>query len=57
MGGWKDEDRDGRYYTGSGEAGRVLQMEGWGRQGVREGGRILRMKELKPLSAIYNRHI
>ena len=40
--GWLDEDRDGRYYKGSGEAGMVLQMEGWragGRAGGREGGR------------------
>ena len=28
MDGWKDEDRDGRHYKGSGEAGRVLQIEG-----------------------------
>ena len=42
---WKDGDRDGRYYKGSGEAGRVY--------GGREGGRILRMKELKPLYQIY----
>ena len=41
-----------RYYKESGEAGRLLQIEGW-RAGVREGGRegwrISRMKELKPL--------
>ena len=49
---WKDEDRDGRYYKGSGEAGRVLQTEGW-RAGGREGGRISRMKELKPLYQLY----
>ena len=24
--GWKDEDRDGMYYKGSGEAGRILQL-------------------------------
>ena len=36
--GWLDEDRDGRYYKGSGEAGMVLQMEGW-RAGGRAGGR------------------
>ena len=40
MVGWKDEDRYGRYYKGSGEAGMVLQMEGWregGCEGRREG--------------------
>ena len=37
MDGWKDGDREGRYYKGSGEASRVLQMEGW-REG--EGGRV-----------------
>ena len=33
--GWNDKYRDGRYYKGSGEAGRVLQIEGW-RAGGRE---------------------
>ena len=42
MGGWKDDDRDGRYYKGRGG-------------GVREGGRILRIKTV--ISAISNRHI
>ena len=36
MDGWKGEYRDERYYKGSGEACRVLQIEGWGREGVRE---------------------
>ena len=35
MDGWKDEYRDGRYYKGSGEAGRVGWMEG-GSEGGRE---------------------
>ena len=35
MDGWKDEDRDGRYYKGSGETGSVLQMDG-GSKGGRE---------------------
>ena len=60
IGGWKDEDRDGRYYKGSGEAGRVLQMEGWraggseGREGGRENITNERIETVISLSAISN---
>ena len=58
MDGWKDEDRDGRYYKGSGEAGRILQMEGW-REAWSKGGRENFTNERieTVISAISNRRI